>query len=84
MLKHHDRWPSLDLPRKLQNENFGTDAESDLTAIDSQEIQSGADMSRIWLGAQYNSYRRLFPPSNGFLHALIWSAVWELRFLEVD
>jgi hypothetical protein len=47
MLKHHDRWPSLDLPRKLQNENFGTDAESDLTAIDSQEIQSGADMSRI-------------------------------------
>jgi hypothetical protein len=27
--KYHDRWASLNLPRKLQNENFGTGAESD-------------------------------------------------------
>jgi hypothetical protein len=32
---------------------------------------SGADMSRIWLGSQYDNYRRLFPLSNSYLHALI-------------
>jgi hypothetical protein len=35
LLKHHDMWPSLNPPRKLQNENFGTDTESDLAASSS-------------------------------------------------
>jgi hypothetical protein len=36
------------------------------------KINYGADMPGIWLGEQYNSYRRLFSLSNGYLHVLIW------------
>jgi hypothetical protein len=34
--KYHDRWASSNLPRQLRNENFGTDAKSDLTVSTSQ------------------------------------------------
>jgi hypothetical protein len=37
--KYHDRWASSNPPIKLQNKNFGTDAESNLTASSSQEVK---------------------------------------------
>jgi hypothetical protein len=37
LLRHHDMWPSLNLPRKLQNKNFDTAVKDDLTTSLSQK-----------------------------------------------
>jgi hypothetical protein len=37
-----------------------------------RKFNSGTDMYGMWLGAQYNSYRRFFPLSNGYLQELTW------------
>jgi hypothetical protein len=38
LLKHYDWWPSLNLARKLENENFDTDVKFDLTVSRSQKM----------------------------------------------
>jgi hypothetical protein len=49
-----------------------------------RKFNSRTDMSEILPGAQYNSYKILFPLSNGYLHALIQSTVSELCNFEVS
>jgi hypothetical protein len=49
-----------------------------------RKCYSGAKMSGIWPWAKYKSCRILSHPSNGYLHALIQSTVYELWVLEVE
>jgi hypothetical protein len=48
-----------------------------------RNCKSRTALREIWRWSQYKSYRISFLISNGYLHALIWSAVHELRLLEV-
>jgi hypothetical protein len=70
LLNYHDRWASLN-----KNENLDTDVNLTWLQAAVRKFNSRTDMSGIWLEAQYSSYRILFPISNGYLHALISSAV---------
>jgi hypothetical protein len=64
--------PIIESTKKTSKQKFLTPT-SNLTWLRAadRKFKSGANMSGIWLGSQYNNYRRLFALSNSYLYTLI-------------
>jgi hypothetical protein len=84
LLKHHNRWESLNLPRNLKMKNLTPTSNLTWLRDAVRKCDSGANVAGMWPGSNYKSYRILYHISNGYLHALIRSMVWELWLFGVD
>jgi hypothetical protein len=84
LLKHHNRWPFLNPPWKLQHKSFCHRRQIWLDyEQQSKNPNSETVVPRIRPGVEYQSYRGLSQLYDGYLQALISSAVKSYEFCKL-